>query len=43
MASVCVLICGSLVAVDLLRTTWAQGSNGAVFDGFAGLLAGLWK
>ncbi len=41
LASVCVMIFGSLMSADMLRTVWADGS--AVNHGFAGLMGGLWK
>ena len=43
MASLCVLIAGSWVSADLLRTVWAQGEGSAIYPGVAGLLAGFWK
>ena len=41
LASVCVMIFGSLISADMLHIVWADGS--AVNHGFAGLMGGLWK
>ena len=44
LASLCMLIAGTWVSADLLRTVWAGGEDAsAVYPGIAGLLAAFWK
>ncbi|WP_397570707.1 helix-turn-helix domain-containing protein [Schlesneria sp. T3-172] len=42
-ASVCVLAFGTCLSADLLRTVWAGSGDSAVYPGFVGMLASLWK
>ena len=42
-ASLCVLIAGSWVSADLLRTVWASSGDSAVYPGIAGVLSSMWK
>ena len=42
-ASVCLLIIGSIVSADLLRTVWARAEDTQIDQGIAWLLAGFWK
>ena len=44
LASLCLLIAGTWVSADLLRTVWAGGEDAsAIYPGIAGLLASFWK
>jgi len=42
-ASVCILIVGSVVSADLLRTVWTPYEQHKIDEGFAGMLASFWK
>ena len=42
-ASLCVLIAGSWVSADLLRTVWASSGDSAIYPGIAGILSSMWK
>ena len=43
LVSLCLLIAGTWVSADLLRTVWAGNEETAIYPGFASQLGALWK